>query len=68
MKKFETTPNIEGRKSVHSELLIRPDGSVLLHNLSPALAALLLVLDPEDAGIQKRAGAGRVSQQRISEP
>lgn len=34
----------EGRSSV--ELLVLPDGRILAHNITPALAALLAELDP----------------------
>ena len=37
------------------ELLIRPDGQVLAHNLSPAMAAVLAEFNPEDATMRARA-------------
>lgn len=39
------------------ELLILPDGRVLVHNLTPELARLLSDLDPADAAMRERAGA-----------
>ena len=39
----------------HTRLLLLPDGRVLVHNLTPAMARILQKLDPEDRLIQKRA-------------
>lgn len=39
----------------HSELLLLPDGRILVHNLTPAMAALLQHLDPEDRRMLRRA-------------
>ena len=39
----------------HSELLVLPDGRILVHNLTPAMAALLHQLDPEDRRMIRRA-------------
>ena len=39
----------------HSELLLLPDGRILVHNLTPAMAALLQQLDPEDRHMSERA-------------
>jgi hypothetical protein len=41
----------------HSELLILPDGRILVHNLTPAFADLLHELNPEETQI-----AGRTRQ------
>lgn len=38
-----------------SELLILPDGRVLVHNLTPAFADLLHELNPDDGQIRPRA-------------
>jgi hypothetical protein len=38
-----------------SELLILDDGSILAHNLTPAMAELLADLDPNDAAMRERA-------------
>jgi len=38
-----------------SELLILPDGRVLVHNLTPAFAGLLRELNPDDEQISPRA-------------
>jgi hypothetical protein len=40
---------------MHTELLLLPDGRVLAHNLTPAMAQILQALDPEDRLIQKRS-------------
>lgn len=38
-----------------TELLILPDGRVLAHNISPAMAAVLARLDPGNADMSHRA-------------
>jgi hypothetical protein len=37
-----------------SELLIMPDGMIYVHNLTPALAAVLSELNPEDTSFRRR--------------
>jgi hypothetical protein len=37
-----------------SELLILPDGQILVHNLTPAFAGLLRELNPDDEQISSR--------------
>ena len=37
-----------------TELLILPDGQILVHNLTPAFAGLLKVLNPDDEQISSR--------------
>ena len=39
----------------HSELLILPDGQVLVHNLTPAFADLLNELNPDEEQIASRS-------------
>ena len=41
-----------------SELLILPDGRVLAHQLTPALATVLRELNPEDDTMKHRASLG----------
>lgn len=36
------------------ELMVLPDGTILSHNLNPAMAALLAVLNPADASMSQR--------------
>ena len=43
----------------HTELLILPDGRVLVQNLTPAMAALLQELDSRDGIMQGRARVAR---------
>lgn len=50
-----------------SELLILPDGTVLVHNLTPAFAALLSELNPADERMSSRARPGR-GETTINEP
>ena len=54
----------------HSELLLLPDGRILVHNLTPAMAALLNQLDPEDRRMIKRAFVtpNRGRQSRAEQP
>jgi len=54
----------------HSELLLLPDGRILVHNLTPAMAALLNQLDPEDRRMIKRAFVtpNRWRQSRAEQP
>ena len=37
-----------------SEVLIMPDGRIYVHNLTPALAAVLSELNPDDASFRQR--------------
>jgi hypothetical protein len=41
----------------HSEMLLLPDGRILVHNLTRAMAALLHELNPEDDTIKSRIAA-----------
>jgi hypothetical protein len=45
----------EQRRWVTSDFLILSDGTVLAHNLTPAMAAILKRVNPRDAGMRKRA-------------
>ena len=38
-----------------SELLILPDGTILVHNLTPVVAAVLAELNPDDHAMKQRA-------------
>ena len=38
----------------HTQLLLLPDGRVLAHNLTPAMAELLQQLDPDDQLLRRR--------------
>jgi hypothetical protein len=38
-----------------TELLIHPDGRILAHNLTPALARVLAALNPRDPAMRRRA-------------
>ena len=40
----------------HTELTILPDGTVYAHNLTPALARVLRLLNPADDSMRQRAG------------
>jgi hypothetical protein len=53
-----------------SDLLVLPDGRILAHNLTPALAGLLSQLIPGEKGLTRRARAPilRASQFRSSRP
>jgi hypothetical protein len=54
-------PNFDAQ----SEFLILPDGSVLAHNLTPALARVLAELNPRDPAMRRRAGAKRLSHHEL---
>lgn len=56
----------EGRDS--AELLLLPDGRILVHNLTPAVAALLAELAPHDADMRRRANAGPTAGRASSAP
>jgi hypothetical protein len=46
-----------GRRSgsgLTTELLLLPDGQILVHNLTPAFAGLLKALNPDDEQISSR--------------
>jgi hypothetical protein len=45
-----------------TELLILHTGEILVHNLTPAMAAILSELNPEDGAIQPRAGVKWLKQ------
>ena len=45
-----------------SELLILPDGKILVHNLTAAFAAVLIGLNPADEQISPRAGSTVANQ------
>jgi hypothetical protein len=45
----------EGRSS--AEILILPDGRILAHNITPAVAAVLAELDPADEAMRLRAAS-----------
>ena len=45
------------RSAAATEILIRADGKILVHNLTPALAELLCAIDPSDERMQRRSRA-----------
>jgi hypothetical protein len=55
MKKHRTQKKCESSgESQVSELLVLPDGRILVHNLTPAFAGLLHELNPDDEQISSR--------------
>jgi hypothetical protein len=40
-----------------TELLILPDGRVLVHNLTPTMATIITALNPADEPMEQRAAA-----------
>jgi hypothetical protein len=38
-----------------SELMILPNGKILAHNITPAMARVLATLDPRDQAMHRRA-------------
>jgi hypothetical protein len=49
-------------RATQTELLLLPDGRVLVHNLTAALAAVLNELSPDDERLSVRARAGDVAR------
>lgn len=43
------------KSETHTQLLLLPDGRLLVHNLTPAMAQILQKLDPGDRLIRLRA-------------
>jgi hypothetical protein len=48
-----------------AELLILPDGRILGHNLTPEMASLLSVLNPDDRAMEDRS---RCAENSVSSP
>ncbi len=46
---------MQAMSETHTELLILPDGRILVQNLTPAMAALLQELESRDGIMQSRA-------------
>jgi hypothetical protein len=44
-----------------TELLIQADGRILTHNLTPAMADLLCIINPSDEPMKQRSRANRSS-------
>ena len=51
--------------SASFEILIEADGRIFAHNLTPALAAVLAELNPDDETMRTRAGEEMKSKSRI---
>jgi len=66
MKLGDSTLGAKARAAATSEILILPDGRILAHNLTPAFAALLSDLNPDDRQIARRS-RGLPEQQPVSE-
>lgn len=47
-----------------SEFLILPDGRLMVHNLTPTMAAVVSELDLEDEGMRKRCNSGNQHPKR----
>jgi hypothetical protein len=56
MKEHHDNPNRAPGAPLTTELLLLPDGRVLVHNLTPVFAGLLETLNPADIHITPRAG------------
>ncbi len=61
-------PNPELKPRLTTELLILPDGRVLVHNLTPAFANLLHELNPDDGQIRPRAARKSCITHHASRP
>ena len=51
-----------------SELLILPDGQILVHNLTPAFAGLLRELNPDDEQISSRSSRRNEVKADVTRP
>ena len=49
---------VAGQSGLSTDLLLLPDGRVLVHNLTPAFAEILSKLNPGDSQIQARRRSG----------
>ena len=48
-----------GPTETSADILILSDGAILVHNLTPVLAAVLNAINPQDPSIKPRAFAAR---------
>ncbi len=55
MKPDAKDKTVTGKHPLTSELLLLPDGRILVHNLTPAFAGLLKKLNPDDEQIRLRS-------------
>ena len=53
--KINRTQGEKVRNTSSQEILILTDGRILTHNLTPAMAAVLRELNPDDEPMQQRA-------------
>jgi len=47
-----------------TEILLLPDGTLYVHNLTPEMAELLATLDPNDEEMRERAGSESAAEKR----
>ena len=52
---FASMPVSQGDTTAFADILILCEGTILVHNLTPALAAVLNTINPQDARIKPRA-------------
>ena len=53
-------------KEVTTELLLTSDGKILVHNLTPAMAELLVQLDPDNLDMRQRAERNDAPRSQVS--
>ena len=56
-----TRPSTGADPALSTELLVLPDGRILVHNLTPVFADLLNELNPADDAIKLRASESRTT-------
>ena len=56
------TTNLRSLTESMTEILIQPDGSILAHNITPAMAEALLEICPEDSALRQRVHAQKLSK------
>ncbi|HWI58109.1 MAG TPA: hypothetical protein VNZ22_12845, partial [Bacillota bacterium] len=67
MRTSPSTPQLSPAEN-RSELLILADGTVLAHNLTPALAEVLQALAPQDETLKLRSASAPVPERGHSCP
>jgi hypothetical protein len=56
------TTNLRSLTESMTEILIQPDGSILAHNITPAMAEVMLEICPEDSALRQRVQAQKLSK------
>jgi hypothetical protein len=57
-----SAPKLRSLTESMTEILIQPDGSILAHNITPAMAEALLEICPEDSALRQRVHSQKLSK------